>query len=88
MTVVFSRQDFAGSPKHTKKHFIHRVESFNRDNSVRQAATQTGDTKLLVKLSEEDMIAREAGYHKHYMTKFRSNFCKFSNNQENHGKDV
>ena len=47
-----------------------------------------GDTKLLAKLSEEDMIAEEACYHEHCMTKFRNKFRKFSNDHENHVKDV
>ena len=47
-----------------------------------------GDTKLLANLSEEDMVAREVCYHEHCMTKFRNKFRKFSNDQENHVKDV
>ena len=85
---VFSKQDFPGSPKHVKKHYICLVESLNHDNYVRQAATQIGDTKLLTKLSERDMIASEAFCHEDCMTKFRKKFCKFSNNQENHVKNV
>ena len=46
-----------------------------------------GYTKLLAKLSG-DMIAREAGYHNHCMTKSRNKFRKFSNDQENHVKVV
>ena len=34
------------------------------------------------------MIAREACYHQHCMTKFLNKFRKFSNDQENHVKDV
>ena len=34
------------------------------------------------------MIAREECYHEHCMTKFRNKFWKFSNDQENHVKDV
>ena len=45
-------------------------------------------TKLLAKLSEGNMIATEACYHEHCVTKFRNIFRKFSNNQENHLKDV
>ena len=55
---VFSKQDFTGSPKHIKKHLLHRAESFNCCDYVRQAETQMGDTKLLAKLSG-DMIARK-----------------------------
>ena len=43
-------------------HIIQRVESFNRDDYVRQAATQM---ELLAKLSERDMNARVACYHEH-----------------------
>ena len=41
------------------RNIIHRFESFNCDNYVRQAATQIG------LLSEGGMIAREAYYHGH-----------------------
>ena len=34
------------------------------------------------------MIAREACYHERSMTKFKNKFCKFSNDQENHYKNV
>ena len=47
-----------------------------------------GNTKLLAKLSEGEVIAREACYHEHCMAKFRNKFRKFSNNQENYLKDV
>ena len=46
-----------------KETLLHRIESFNRDNYVRQAATQMG---LLAKWSEGDMIAREDCYHDHF----------------------
>ena len=46
------------------------------------------DTKLWGKLSEGDMIATEACYQEHCMTKFRNKFRKYSNDQENHVKDV
>ena len=85
---VLSKQDFAGSQKQIKNHLLHRVESFNRDGYVWQAATQMRDAKLSAKLSEGDMIAREACYHQNCMTKFRNTFPKFSNDQESHVKDV
>ena len=44
---VFSKQDFTGSPKHINKYLLHRVESFNRDDYVRQAATPETDRGLL-----------------------------------------
>ena len=68
MTGVFSKHDFAGLPKHIKKHLLHRVGSFNLDNYVRLAATQMGDTNPLAKLSEGDMVAREVCYHENFMT--------------------
>ena len=74
---VFSKQDFAGSQKQIKNQLLHRVESFNRDGYVWQAATQMRDAKLWAKLSEGDMIAREACYHQNCMTKFRNTFPKF-----------
>ena len=39
---VFSKQDLTGTPKHINKYLQHRVESFNRHDYVRQAATQMG----------------------------------------------
>ena len=72
----------------TYKETLHCVESFNCDDYVRQAMTEMGDTKLLAKLSEGDMIAREACYHEHCMTNFRNKFRKFSNDQENHVKGI
>ena len=47
-----------------------------------------GGYKLLAKSSEGDMIAREACYHEHCMTKFRNKFLNFPNDQENDVKDV
>ena len=47
-----------------KSHFIHCITSLNRDSNIREAATDMSDTQLLVKLSEGDLIAREAKYHK------------------------
>ena len=46
------------------------------------------ETKLLAKLSEVDMIAWQACYLEHCMTKFRNKFCKFYKDQENDVKDV
>ena len=44
------------------KTYKQTLELFNRDNYVRQAARQMGDTKLLAKFSEGDIIAREGWY--------------------------
>ena len=85
---VFSKQDFTGSLKHTEKHLLHCVASFNCDDYVRQVATQIGYAKLLAKLSERHMIAREACYCKNCITKFRNKYRKFSEDQKNYIKDV
>ncbi len=45
--------------KETRNQTLHRVTTFNRDANIWQAALQMGDTKLLAKLSEGDLIARE-----------------------------
>ena len=47
-----------------------------------------GDTKLLAKLSEGNMIAREVCYCEQCMKKFRNKFSKFPNNKKNYLKDV
>ena len=47
-----------------------------------------GDTKLLAKLSEGNMIAREVFYCEQCMKKFRNKFSKFPNNKKNNLKDV
>ena len=48
-----------------------------------------GDTKLLAKLSEGNMIAREVCYCEQCMKKFRNKFSKFPNNKKkNNLKDV
>ena len=41
-----------------------------------------GDTKLLAKLSEGNMIAREVCYCEQCMKKFRNKFSKFPNNKK------
>ena len=38
---------------------LHQVTSFNRDRIIKESATALGDTKLLAKLAEEDLIPRE-----------------------------
>ena len=69
-----------------KETFIHHGKSFNCDDYVRQAATQMENTKLLDKLSEGDMRAREACYNERCMKNFRNKFRKFF--KENHVKEV
>ena len=49
----------------------------NRDRSMRERAIKIGDTKLLAKLSEGDMVAREACYHLRCMTKFTNTYRSF-----------
>ena len=65
--------------KDAKDQRLHRVTSINRDANVREAARQMGDTKVLAKLSEGDMIAREAFYHGKCMSKFTNRYRKFLN---------
>ena len=45
--------------KEMKSKQLQRVTSFNRDSTIREAATALGDTKLLAKLAEGDLIARD-----------------------------
>ena len=83
-----SKHYFAGSPKHIKKHLPHRIESFNRDDCIRQAATHIGDTKLLGKLSAVDMIAMGSVLLWTLYDKIQNKFRKFYNHQENHVKGL
>ena len=53
--------------KEEKSRLLHHVKTFARDVNIREAATQMGDTKVLAKLSEGDMMAHEACYHKSWM---------------------
>ena len=53
--------------KEGKSRLLHRVKTFARDVNIREATTQMGDTKVLAKLSEGEMMAREAFYHKSCM---------------------
>ena len=53
--------------KEMKSKQLYRVTSFNRDNNIRESATAVGNTKLLAKLAEGDLIVREACYHKNCM---------------------
>ena len=49
----------------------------NRDRNIRECAIRMGDTKLLAKLSEGDMVAREACYHLRCMKKFTNTYRSF-----------
>ena len=57
-----------------KQKLLHLVASFEVDQNVREAATQMEDTSIIAKLSEGDLIAREACYHKQRMAKFSNKY--------------
>ncbi|KAG7155158.1 hypothetical protein Hamer_G024623 [Homarus americanus] len=46
----------------------HQVQTLGVDKHVRQVAELLEDTALLAQLSEGDMVAREAKYHKRCLT--------------------
>ena len=64
--------------KEMKSKQLHRVTSFNRDSNIREATTALGDTKLLVKLAEGDLITREACYHTKRMTDFINRYRSYT----------
>ena len=64
-----------------KSRLLHHVRTFARDFNIREAATQMGDTKVLAKLSEGDIMAREACYHKSCMDSFANRYRSFVNNE-------
>ena len=64
------------SPKHINKHYI--VESFNRDDYLKTSSNTNGAYKL-----SEDILAKEACYHEHWIAKFRNKLRKFFSDQEN-----
>ena len=45
---------------------LHRVTTFNRDQTIRECAEQMGDERIIAKLSEGDMVSRDACYHLNY----------------------
>ena len=49
---------------------------------------EMGDTQLLAKLSEGDLIAQEAKYHKKCMTKFSNQYRAFVNTRNTNMKVV
>ena len=63
--------------KEEKSRLLHRVKTFARDVNIREAATQMDDTKVLAKLSEGDMMTREACYHKSCMDRFANRYRSF-----------
>ena len=64
--------------KEMKSKQLDRVTSFNRDSNIREAAIAFGDTKLLTKLAEGDLITREACYHKKCMTGFTNRYKSYT----------
>ena len=64
-----------------KSRLLHRFKTFARDVNMREAATQMGDTKVLAKLSEGDIMAREACYHKSCMDSFANRYPNFVNKE-------
>ena len=78
--------------KEEKSRLLHRIKTFARDVNIREAATQMSDTKVLAKLSEGDMMACEACYHKSCMDSFANRYRSFvnkeakanQNSQQNH----
>ena len=67
--------------KEEKSTLLHRVKTFARDVDIREAATQIGDIKVLAKLSEGDMMAREACYHKSCLDSFANRHHSFVNKE-------
>ena len=63
--------------KEEKKRLLHHVKIFARHVNIREAATQMSDIKVLAKLSEGDMMAREACYHKSCMDRFANQYQSF-----------
>ena len=55
------------------------MESLTQDSNIREAANIMGDIKLITRLSEGDMVARKALYHKNCMSKFTNRFRTFAN---------
>ena len=53
---------------------LHKVGTFTFDKNIRECATHLGDTKILAKLSEGDMIACEACYHLKCLSKFTNGY--------------
>ena len=74
--------------KDVKSQFLHHITSLNQDSNIRKAATELGETQLLAKLSEGDLIAQEAKCHKKYMTKFSNQYRAFVNTENTNIKVV
>ena len=63
--------------KEIKSKQLNRVTSFTGD-SIREPATALGDTKLLAKLAEGDLIALEDCYHKKRKTDFTNRYRSYT----------
>ena len=67
--------------KEEKKRLLHHVKIFARHVNIREAATQMSDIKVLAKLSEGDMMARETCYHKSCLDSFANRHHSFVNKE-------
>ena len=67
--------------KEEKSRLLQCVKTLARDVNIREAATQMGNTKVLAKLSEGDMMALEAFYHKSCMDSFANQYRSFVNKE-------
>ena len=54
---------------------------------IKQCPVEMRDTKLIAKLSEGDMISRDACYHHKCMTRFTNSYRSFVNDRKINGKD-
>ena len=55
----------------------HRVSTIALDKRIRNCANEMSDTKLIAKLSEGDMVSRDAIYHKECLTGLHNRYRKF-----------
>ena len=63
---------FCGEGDREKK--LHRCETFALNQKVRKIAHELGDTTIMAKLSEGDMIATEAMYHTKWCVNYYSRY--------------
>lgn len=66
---------------------LHRVTTVNRDTMIRKCATEMKNEKLIIKLSEGDMISKDSCYHHKCMTTFTNAYRKFINSKCKTNKD-
>ena len=64
-----------------KSKLLHLVKTFTRNANIREATTQMGDIKILAKLSEGDIMAREVWYHKVCTNSFTNRYRGFVNKE-------